>query len=159
MNKILVSLLNATSYWRESTDEIGEIVKRLAVKTSLHKVYNNQIQTPPELFNYCSSNIHNITFFCVQEEQIFNKNKEIAERFDIAVALLGIQAYHCLKLLNSTEITTAVTLLSTSFTTHLIKYLKSNSTDILVSQMIISSYIAYELVVTDSWVLFKKDKT
>jgi hypothetical protein len=48
--------------------------------------------------------------------------------------------------LNSREITTTVTFLSTPFTTYQItKNLKSNSTDILVSQMIvIATYIASE---------------
>jgi hypothetical protein len=56
-----------------------EGVRRPAAKTSLQNVYNNQIQSTPELFNYCSSYIHNITFFYVQEEQILNKKKELAE--------------------------------------------------------------------------------
>jgi hypothetical protein len=93
-------------------------VKRLAANTSLQEVYINQIQTPHELFNYCSSNIHNITFFYVQEEQILNCKKEHAELFDITVAIPGTQTYHCFKPLNSRAITTAVTFLSTSFTTH-----------------------------------------
>jgi hypothetical protein len=54
-------------------------VKKLAAKASLQRVYNNQIETPYELFNYCSSNIHNITFFDVQQEQIPNYKKELAE--------------------------------------------------------------------------------
>jgi hypothetical protein len=58
---------------------MGGTLKRLAAKTSLQKVYNNQIQTAHELFNYCSSNIHNITFFHVKEEQILNCKKELAE--------------------------------------------------------------------------------
>jgi hypothetical protein len=58
---------------------MGGTVKWLAAKTSLQKVYSNQIQTHPELFNYCGSNIQNITFFYVQEEQILNKNKELAD--------------------------------------------------------------------------------
>jgi hypothetical protein len=53
-------------------------VKRLAAKASLQTEYNNQIQKPHELFNYCSSNIHNIKLFYVQEEKILKK-KELAE--------------------------------------------------------------------------------
>jgi hypothetical protein len=83
-NKNLVSLLNDRHFFTKSHgkgpgDGIGGTVKRLAAKTSLQKVYNNKIQTPHELFNYCNSNIHNITFFYVQEEQILNKKKELAE--------------------------------------------------------------------------------
>jgi hypothetical protein len=109
-------------------------------------VYNNQIQTPHELFNYCSSNIHNITFFCDQEEQILNYKKELAELFNITDAIPGTQTYHCLKPLDSRTIIIAVTFLSTAFTTHQNnKNVKLNSTDTLVSQMIlISSYITSE---------------
>jgi hypothetical protein len=70
--KKIWSLLNGTSLQQGA-------VKRLVAKTSLEKVYNNQIQTYHELFNYCSSNIHNITFFYVQEEQILNYKKEVAD--------------------------------------------------------------------------------
>jgi hypothetical protein len=57
----------------------GGTVKRLAAKASLQRVYNNQMQTPPKLFSYCSSRIHNITLFCVQEEQILNYKKELSD--------------------------------------------------------------------------------
>jgi hypothetical protein len=36
-------------------------------------------QTPHELFNYCSTNIHSITLFCVQEEQILNYREGLAD--------------------------------------------------------------------------------
>jgi hypothetical protein len=58
---------------------MGGTVKRLTAKTSLQKVYKNQIKTPHEVFNYCSSNIDNITFFYVQEEHIHNYKKELAD--------------------------------------------------------------------------------
>jgi hypothetical protein len=61
-------------------------VKRLAAKASLHRVYNNQIESPHDLFSYCGSNIH-ITFFHAQQEKILNKKKELSERFDIAVSV------------------------------------------------------------------------
>jgi hypothetical protein len=85
--------------------------------------------------------------------------KEFAQWFDITVAISGTRAYHCFKPLNSRAITTADTSLSTSFRTHQIKNLKSNSTDILVSEMImISSYVACEYdghwwlgIVQESW--------
>jgi hypothetical protein len=96
-------------YGKGPADRTGRAVKRLAAKARIQKVYNNQIQMPPELLNYCSSNIYNIKLFYIQE-QILNKNKELA----------------------------AVTFLSTSFTTYKItKNFKSNGTDILVPQMIL----------------------
>jgi hypothetical protein len=72
-------LFLATSHGRGPTDGVRGTVKRLAAKTSLRKGHNNQIQTPHELFNYCSSNIHSIIFFYVQEERILNYKKELAE--------------------------------------------------------------------------------
>jgi hypothetical protein len=81
MNKMLVSAERhffATSHRKGPADGIGGTVKRLAAKTSLQKVYNSQIQTTHEQFNYCNRNIH-ITCFCVQEEQILNKKKGLAE--------------------------------------------------------------------------------
>jgi hypothetical protein len=70
--------LLATSNGTGPADGIGGTVKRLAAKRSLQKVYNNQIQTCHELFNYCISNIHNMTFFYIQEQYILNYKKEIA---------------------------------------------------------------------------------
>jgi hypothetical protein len=67
------------SHEKGPADGIRWRVIRLAAKTSLQRVYNNQIQTPPELFNYCSSNIQNTAFIYVQEEQFLNKEKERAE--------------------------------------------------------------------------------
>jgi hypothetical protein len=144
MSKSLVSLLNSTTLQQamatdKQTEQEGEWKDWL--QRQIYGVYNNQIQTPHKLFNYCS-NIHNITFFYVQEEQILNYKKELAEWFVIAVAIAGTGTY-CFKPLNSKAIKTAVTFLSTSFTTHQTN--KLNSTDILVFQMImISSYIACE---------------
>jgi hypothetical protein len=86
--------------------------------------------------------------------------KELADCFDIAVVIPGTRSY-CFKPMNYRSITTAVTSLSTSFTTHHItKNLKPNCTDILVSQMImLSSYTACEYerkVVIGDRVLLKK---
>jgi hypothetical protein len=70
MNKIFISSEKhffATSHRNGPEDGRGGMVKRLAAKRSLQKVYNNQIRTLHNLFNYCSCNIHNITFFYVQE--------------------------------------------------------------------------------------------
>jgi hypothetical protein len=69
----------ATSHGNRQADGIVGTVKRLAAKANLQRMYNNQIQTPHKLFNYCSSNIHKITFFYVQEEQILNYKKDLAE--------------------------------------------------------------------------------
>jgi hypothetical protein len=60
---------------------------------------NNEVQILYDLFNYCRSNIHNLTVFYVQEEQVLNYKKELvppysggfvllAERVDITVAKL-----------------------------------------------------------------------
>jgi hypothetical protein len=68
----------ATGHGVGPADGMGETVKRLAAETSVQTVYKNQIGTPHKLFNYCSSNIH-IIFFFIQEEQILNRKKELAE--------------------------------------------------------------------------------
>jgi hypothetical protein len=65
--------------WKGPADGIGGTMKRLAAKTSLQKVYNNQIQTPHELFSYWCSNMHNMTFFSIQEEKILNYKMELAD--------------------------------------------------------------------------------
>jgi hypothetical protein len=83
MSNILVFLLNshffAISHVKEPVNGTGGTVKRLAAKANLQRVYNNQIHTSCELFNYCSSNIHNITLLYVQEEQILNHKMELTE--------------------------------------------------------------------------------
>jgi hypothetical protein len=65
--------------WEGTADGIGGTVKRLAAKVSLQRLYNNKIQTPHELIKYCYRNIHNITFFFVQEEQILNYKKKFED--------------------------------------------------------------------------------
>jgi hypothetical protein len=67
----------ATSHGKGPANVIEGTVKGLAAKASLQREYNNQIQTPSELFNYCSSNMNNSTFFYVQEEQILNYGTDL----------------------------------------------------------------------------------
>jgi hypothetical protein len=69
-----------------------------------------------------------ITSHYVQEEQILNCKKELAQWSNILTAMPGTQTYS-FKPMNSRAITTAVTSLPTSFTIHQItKNLKSNNT-------------------------------
>jgi hypothetical protein len=111
-----------TSHGNGQADGMGGTVKRLAAKTSLQKVYNNQIQTPHELFNYCSRNICNMTLFYVQENKFLTIRRNLQN--------------------------------------DLLKRLKSNSTDILVSQTItISSVLPVSMMVIGGCVLIKKDGT
>jgi hypothetical protein len=63
-----------TSHGKRPADGMGGTVKRLAAKSSLQKVYSNQIQT----FINCSITAA-ATFFYVQEEQILNCKKEFAD--------------------------------------------------------------------------------
>jgi hypothetical protein len=77
-----------TNQEKGPADGTGGTVKRLAAKASLQRVYNNQIQTLHDLFDYSNSNIHNTTFFYVPE-QILNYKKELADRSDMAVAIPG----------------------------------------------------------------------
>jgi hypothetical protein len=46
----------ACSHRMGPADGRGGIIKRLA-KTSLHRVYNGQIQTPVQLFDFCKENV------------------------------------------------------------------------------------------------------
>jgi hypothetical protein len=64
---------------RLSADGKGGTVKRLAAKANVQKVHSNKVQTPYEQLNYCSNNIHNFMFFYVQEEQVLNCKKELAD--------------------------------------------------------------------------------
>jgi hypothetical protein len=78
MNKILVSAewpFFTTSHGKGPADGIGGTMIRLAANASLQRVYNNQIQTPHELLNYCSSNIN-------------KKNKFSAMRRNLQVDLI-----------------------------------------------------------------------
>jgi hypothetical protein len=58
-------------------DGMGGAVKRLAAEASLQTVYSNQIQTSPELFNYCSSNTYNIISLYVQEWQLLTIKRNL----------------------------------------------------------------------------------
>jgi hypothetical protein len=68
-----------TSEGQGSADGMKGTMKSLDAKESLQKVNNHQIQAPHELFNYCSSYVHNITFFYIQEEQILNYKIEVVD--------------------------------------------------------------------------------
>jgi hypothetical protein len=57
------------SHGKGLADGERETVKWLAAKASLQRVYNNKIKTLHELFNYCSSNKHNIKFFVYEKKK------------------------------------------------------------------------------------------
>jgi hypothetical protein len=115
---------------------MGRIVKMMAAKTSLQKVFHNQIHTPHELFNYCSGNIHNIAFFHVQEEQILSSRRNLQND------LISQIQYQALQLITVSSHWTPGQLLQLLLFCHIFhntpskRSLKLNSKDILVFQMI-----------------------
>ena len=56
----------ATSHGKQPCDGIGGTVKRLVAKASLQRPYNEQILTPPMMFQYCKHNTKDIEFIYVQ---------------------------------------------------------------------------------------------
>ena len=59
----------ATSHGKGASDGVGGTVKRLAARASLQRLYEQQIMTPFQLFEWASESIPGIVFqYCSTEE-------------------------------------------------------------------------------------------
>ena len=84
----------ATSHGKSACDGIGGTIKRLAAKASLQRPYNDQIMTPRQLFDWAKSNIQNISFAYVTQEEYAAEEKLLEVRFSEAVTVPGTQQFH-----------------------------------------------------------------
>ena len=84
----------ATSHGKSSCDGIGGTVKRSVARASLQRVYERQILTPEDMFDYCIENLSNIKFFYTTHEDIDAEAKILNERYTKSIMIPGTRKYH-----------------------------------------------------------------
>lgn len=84
----------ATSHGKGPCDGIGGTVKRLAAKASLQRVFNNQIMTPRQLYEFGKENIEGIDFIFSTIDEWSEEQSLLAERFSMASTIPGTQKLH-----------------------------------------------------------------
>lgn len=96
----------ATSHGKSACDGLGGTVKRLAMKASLQRPYDQQIMTPHQLYEFAATNIPGIKFkYCTIEEH--NENEErLATRFDKTKTIKGTHNLHAVIPISDTQMAT-----------------------------------------------------
>ena len=85
---------SATSHGKGACDGIGGTVKRLAARASLQRPYEQQIMTPPQLFEWASEKVPKTVFnYCSTQE--YEEVKEfLKERFQNSRTIPGTRRLH-----------------------------------------------------------------
>ena len=84
----------ATSHGKGPCDGVGGTVKRLAARASLQRPYDDQIQTPIQLFDWAQQNINAIHFAYADAKDIEDTEKSIKDRLDGSKSITGTQKLH-----------------------------------------------------------------
>ena len=72
----------ATSHGKGPCDRVGGKVKRLAARASLQRPYDDQLQTPFQLFEWAKENIPTVAFEFVSTEEVMEEESIIADRLE-----------------------------------------------------------------------------
>ena len=75
-------------------DGIGGTVKREAVRASLRATITEQILTPMQLFEWCSTHMTGIKFFYISKDDVALNFKLLEKRFSNATKISGIRSHH-----------------------------------------------------------------
>lgn len=94
----------ASSHGKNACDGVGGTVKRLATLASLRMVYNNQIMTPRQLYDWAKDNIANIYFLYSTTEAHEAEAKILKDRFKAAKTIRGTQQFHNYRPMNETRV-------------------------------------------------------
>ena len=95
----------ASCHGKSSCDGIGAIVKRSVSKASLQRVFQKQILTPEDMFQYCNENLNkNIKFFYTSNDEIEAVSNTLQERFSKSIQVPGTRKYHKFVPLNENKI-------------------------------------------------------
>lgn len=84
----------ATAHGKGPCDGLGGSVKRLATKASLQRPYDNQIQTPFQLFEWARENIKKIHFEFTTKEDYLETEGFLTERLEKALTIAGTRKFH-----------------------------------------------------------------
>ena len=84
----------ATAHGKGPCDGLGGTVKRKALRASLKRPLEGQIQTPQELSEWAKDAIPSVTFEFVDKSEVEAEERALQERLDAAVTIEGTQSYH-----------------------------------------------------------------
>ena len=74
---------------------LGGTVKREAARASLRATITEQILTPMQLFEWCSTHITGIKLFYISKDDVALNFKLLEKRFSNATKISGIRSHHC----------------------------------------------------------------
>lgn len=94
----------ASSHGKNACDGVGGTVKRLAAFASLRMVYNDQIMTPRQLYDWAKDNIANISFLYSTTDEYEAEGKTLKSRFEAARTIKGTQQFHSYSPVNETTV-------------------------------------------------------
>lgn len=84
----------ASSHGKNACDGVGGSVKRLAAQASLRMVYNDQIMTPRQLYDWAKENIKNIDFIYSTQDEYQHERTLLERRLEEAKTVKGTQQFH-----------------------------------------------------------------
>ena len=84
----------ATSHGKGPCDGVGGTVKRLAVKASIQRPYEDKLQTPLQLFEWAKISIPNVAFAFVSQEEISAEKIHVLKRFSESKVVDGTHKLH-----------------------------------------------------------------
>ena len=85
----------ASCHGKSSCDGIGAIIKRSVAKASLQRVFQQQILTPEDMFEYCNENLNKkIKFFYTRYDEIQAVSNTLQERFSKSIQIPGTRKSH-----------------------------------------------------------------
>ena len=83
-----------TSHGKEACDGLGGTVKTLAARASLQRPYNDQIMTPPQLFDWASANVPAVYFEYCSNEDYKREEQNLEQRFKETRTIPGTRKLH-----------------------------------------------------------------
>ena len=84
----------ATSHGKGPCDGVGGTVKRLAARASLQRPYEDQIQTPLQLFEWAHSSLKDINFAFVSQDEYDTEERLLLARSEKSKTVPGTHQFH-----------------------------------------------------------------
>ena len=85
---------SATSHGKGACDGLGGTVKRLAVRASLQRPYNDQIMTPCQLFDWACTNVPAVQFGYCSTEEYEREQHYLEHHFEQSCTIPGTRKLH-----------------------------------------------------------------
>ena len=85
---------SSTSHGKGPCYGVGGTVKRVAARASLQRPYQDQLQTPLQLYQWAKENIPSVTFVYVPQAEYEEESKMIEMRLSTSKRIEGTQKLH-----------------------------------------------------------------